>query len=184
MKKRLAHLCTTTTCHGVADWYEAKGIYSKTFWSCVLVTAFMAIGYYQYNLLVTFMSSPTATKISKVMVNYMAFPNITVCNTNAFSMRKLNQTWTTELQPIFQSVLNSSSTATEFLDLLRWTTLSYPTSRTWPSNLTEKEYQVLFNKSFLTHTRKYDILQFMTNIGYACSEIFPLPGDCEFGRIN
>jgi len=82
MQNRLCHLAKVTTCHGVVDCYEAKGFANKTFWIAILLAAFGAIGYYQYSLMSLYMTTPTATKLSKITVDSLQFPNITVCHRN------------------------------------------------------------------------------------------------------
>lgn len=184
MRGPLAQLLATTTCHGVPDWYGAKSLPSKIFWGLVLIAAFGAIGYYQYNLVVTFASVPTATKISKVIVNYVAFPNVTVCNQNSFSMRRLNNKFA-EIQPAFLKFINQTSTSIELLQWLRYGTITSVTefSAYAYRELPEKEYQILFNKSIDTSPfPKYDFTQFMMDIGYSCSDIFTESLDCIYGN--
>lgn len=71
---------TRTTMHGFADMYLAQGWFAKTFWFLSLIGAIIAVIYYNYVMVLQFLSKPSATLISYNDVQHMQFPNLTICS--------------------------------------------------------------------------------------------------------
>lgn len=79
----LSQFAHITNLHGMARWKDARNIFSKLFWS-VIVIAVMMFSIVQVTSLITmYMSHPTMSEVRfAVPDDGLEFPTITVCNYN------------------------------------------------------------------------------------------------------
>jgi Amiloride-sensitive sodium channel len=162
----LDKICSQTTCHGIPDWYRAKGKWAKRTWTLILLAASAGIIYYTWSLLDTYIRVKTGTRIVAHSELKLLFPNITV-----YPTAKLNYSFYQQWAPIGHNGTPGDS-ANDFLLYLESALWSEQQQLPLPDATSmgtmEAMYQSMFNTSL--NGKALSVPSFFNMSRFRCEE--------------